>query len=101
MDCSLLGSSDLSEKNPGMSSLSLLQGIFLTQGSHPGLLHCRQILHHLSHEGGSLDGEDRVNGCGYANSAPKTALDAPASPVEMGGHTWLDFRLFLSRCGKS
>ena len=28
----------------------LLQGIFLTQGSNPGLLHCRQILNHLSHQ---------------------------------------------------
>ena len=27
---------------------SLLQGIFLTQGLNPGLLHCRQILYHLS-----------------------------------------------------
>ena len=27
----------------------LLQGIFSTQGSNPGLLHCRQILYHLSH----------------------------------------------------
>ena len=31
--------------------LSLLQGIFPTQGSNPGLLHCRQILYHLSHQG--------------------------------------------------
>ena len=29
---------------------SLLQGIFPTQGSNPGLLHCRQILYHLSHQ---------------------------------------------------
>jgi len=29
----------------------LLQGIFPTQGSNPGLLHCRQILYHLSYEG--------------------------------------------------
>ena len=28
---------------------SILQGIFLTQGLNPGLLHCRQILYHLSH----------------------------------------------------
>ena len=28
---------------------SLLQGIFLTQGSNPGLLNCRQILHLLIH----------------------------------------------------
>ena len=27
----------------------LLQGIFLTQGSNLGLLHCRQMLYHLSH----------------------------------------------------
>ena len=31
-------------KNTGMGSLSLLQEIFPTQGSNPGLLHCRQIL---------------------------------------------------------
>ena len=29
----------------------LLQGIFLTQGSKPGLLHCRQTLYHMSHPG--------------------------------------------------
>ena len=29
---------------------ALLQGIFLTQGSNLGLLHCRQILYHLSHQ---------------------------------------------------
>ena len=29
----------------------LLQGIFLTQGSNPGLLHCRQTLYRLSHQG--------------------------------------------------
>ena len=37
------------------SSHSLLQGIFLTQGSNPGLLHCRQILYHLSHQGSPLE----------------------------------------------
>ena len=34
-----------------IGSLSLLQGIFTTQGSNPGLLHCWQILYHLSHQG--------------------------------------------------
>ena len=33
------------------SSLAFLQGIFPTQGSNPGLLHCRQILYHLNHKG--------------------------------------------------
>ena len=37
--------------NTGMSSHSLLQGIFPTQGSNPGLLHCRWILYQLSHKG--------------------------------------------------
>ena len=40
-----------SSKNTGVSSLSLLQEIFLTQGLNLGLLHCRQILYHLSHQG--------------------------------------------------
>ena len=39
------------EKNTGVGSLSLLQGIFLTQRLNPGLLHCRQILYQLSHKG--------------------------------------------------
>ena len=34
-----------------MGGHSLLQGIFPTQGLNPSLLHCRQILHHLSHQG--------------------------------------------------
>ena len=38
-------------KNTRVGSHSLLQGIFLTQGSNLGLLHCRWILHHLSHQG--------------------------------------------------
>ena len=32
----------------GVDSCSLLQGIFPTQGSNPGLLHCRWILYQLS-----------------------------------------------------
>ena len=37
--------------NTGVGSRSLLQGIFPTQGSNPGLPHCRQILYQLSHQG--------------------------------------------------
>jgi len=49
---------------PGSSALGILQagilervafpfsrGIFPTQGSNPGLPHCRQILYQLSHQG--------------------------------------------------
>ena len=38
-------------QNAGVGSLSLLQGIFPTQGSNPGLPHCRRILYQLSHKG--------------------------------------------------
>ena len=48
MDCSPCNSLG---QNTGVGSLSLLQGIFPTQGLNPGLLHCRQILYQLSHKG--------------------------------------------------
>ena len=38
-------------KNTGVGCHALLQGIFPTQGSNPGLLHCRQIPYYLSHRG--------------------------------------------------
>ena len=38
-------------QNTGVGNLFLLQGICPTQGSNPGLLHCRRILFHLSHKG--------------------------------------------------
>ena len=40
----LLSPWDFSGKNSGASWHFLLQGIFLTQGSNPGVPHCRQIL---------------------------------------------------------
>ena len=52
--CSLPGSSvhgDSPGQNTGVGSLSLLQGILPTQGSNPGLPHCRQILYYLCSQG--------------------------------------------------
>ena len=37
------------DQDTGVGSLSLLQGIFPTQGLNPGLPHCRQFLYQLSH----------------------------------------------------
>ena len=37
-------------QNTGVDNLSLLQGVFPTQGSNPDLLHCRQILCQLRHK---------------------------------------------------
>ena len=54
MGCSPPGSSvhlDSPGKNTGVGCHALLQGIFLIQGLNLGLLHCRQILYCLSHQG--------------------------------------------------
>ena len=41
---------DFPGKSTGVGCHFLLQRIFLTQGSNPGLPHCRQTLYHLSHQ---------------------------------------------------
>ena len=54
MDYSLPGSSVhgiLQARITGVGCHFLLQEIFLTQESNPGLLHCRQILYQLSYKG--------------------------------------------------
>ena len=50
---SLVGYSpwDSPGQNTEVGSSSILQGIFPTQGSNPGLLHCSQILYQLSYKG--------------------------------------------------
>ena len=44
------------DQNTGVGSLSLLQGIFPTQGSNPSFPHCRGILYQLSHKGSTPQG---------------------------------------------
>ena len=54
MNCSLPGPSDHEDfpgKNTGVGCHFLLQGIFPTQRSNPGLPHGRQLLCPLSHQG--------------------------------------------------
>jgi len=53
MDYSPPGTSvhrDSPGRNTGVGCHALLQELFPTQGSNPDLLHCRQILYHLSHK---------------------------------------------------
>ena len=58
-----------------MGSLSLLQGIFPTQGPNPGLLRCRQILYQLSHKGSPvsyLGGQNSThNGFSLLSAPPR------------------------------
>ena len=54
MDCSPPGTcvhGDSPGKNTRVGCHFLLQGLFPTQGSNPGLPHFRRILYHLSHQG--------------------------------------------------
>ena len=73
-------------QNTGVSSLALLQGIFLTQGSNPGLLHCRWILYQLSHKGSLWPGgsEGKASACneGDLDSIPELG----GSPGEGNGN---------------
>ena len=50
-----------SGQNTRVGSLSLLQGIFPTQESNPGLPHCRKILYQLSHKGSPVGKESTCN----------------------------------------
>ena len=64
MDCSPPGSpvhGDSPGKNTGMGCYALLQGIFPTQGSNPGLPHCRRILCQLSHQGSPREVKTNFN----------------------------------------
>ena len=60
MDCSPPDSSVhriLQERILEWVAIPFLQGIFPTQGLDLGLLHCRQILYCLSHQGSWDDGQ--------------------------------------------
>ena len=93
MGCSLAGSSvhgDSPGKNTGVGGHALLWGIFPTQGLNPGLLHCRQILYHLSHQGSPSILEWVVYP--FSGDLPKPgiepespALQADSSPAELPG----------------
>ena len=56
-------------QSTGVGCHVLLQGIFLTQGSNPGLLHCRQILYQLSHQGSPLKCKPWFSSCNLGLAA--------------------------------
>ena len=58
----------------GVGSLSLLQGIFSTQGLNLGLPHCRWILYQVSRKG-------KLKSTGVGNPSP---ADLPGPGIESG-----------------
>ena len=91
-----------------MGSLSLLQGIFPTQGLNPGLPHCRRILYQLSHQdtprilewaaypfsSGSSWPRNRtrvscIAGRFFTNWAMREALSSIYHPIFLRSRTWL------------
>ena len=57
MDCNPPGTSvhgDSPGKNTGVGCHALLQALFPTQRSNPGLTHCKRILYRLRHQGSSI-----------------------------------------------
>ena len=78
-------------RNTGVGSLSLPQGIFPTQGSNPGLPHCRRILYQLSHKEGPRILEWIAYPFSSGSSRPRNwtggppALQADSLPTELWG----------------
>ena len=62
-------------QNTRVGSLSLLQGVFPTQGSNPGLPHCRSILSQLSHKGSPHGLRVKFK---FTNRTPKPPWAGPA-----------------------
>ena len=60
-------------QNTGVGSCSLLQRIFPTQGSNPGLAHCRWILYQLSYKGSPIRS-------GYPRPSPEDLSDPGIKP---------------------
>ena len=74
MDCSppcFSVHGDSPGKNSGVGYHALLQGIFPTQGSNPGLAHCRWIFYHLSHQGSPQILEWVAHSFSKASSKPR------------------------------
>ena len=80
-------------QNTGVGSLSLLQGIFPTQGSNPDLMHCRRMLYQLSHKRSPRILEWVAYPFSSRSSWPRNwtgcpALQADSLSTELSGKLW-------------
>ena len=87
-------------QNTGVGSLFLLQGIFPTQGSNPGIPHCGEILYQLSPK------EAQEYGSGQPFPSPvdlpdpgiepgSPALQVDSLPTELSGKTPSKISLYI------
>ena len=93
MDCSPPGSSVHGyslDKNTRVGCHALLQEIFLTKGSNPGLPHYRQIIYCLSHQGVprilewvAMPSPGELPDPGIESGSP--ALQVDSLPAELSG----------------
>ena len=70
----------------------LLQGIFTTQGSNPGLLYCRQTLYRLSHQGSPHGGISIISISVHTklnSSSPPRILVSISTPLSSNYNTLL------------
>ena len=81
-------------KNTGVGGHSLLQEICLTQGLNLGLLHCRQIRYHLSHQGtpprGRGSGSNSFPPSSWLLTSPWTEVCPPQLGSYLGLLPWLE-----------
>ena len=68
-------------KNTGVRCHALIQGIFPTQGSNPGLPHCRWIHYQLSHQGSPRTLEWVAYPFSWGTSDPEMEAGSPALQV--------------------
>ena len=94
MDCSLPGSSV--HGITGVSCHFLLQGIFMTQGLNLSLLHCRQILYQLSHQGQKYWGCDKLGNIQVGSFSLKTTYSSHFSSSFHSLAFSLSFSLWVS-----
>ena len=75
-------------KGSSLGCHSLLQGIFLTQGSNPGLLHCRQTLYCLSHQGSLWEVNKRQPPAQHTATCCGSLLMSQSLPEQSWVFTW-------------
>ena len=81
-------------QDTGMRSLSLLQRIFPTQRSNPGLPHCRQFLYQLSHKGRPRGAVSRIKSDSnhfLFTKVPTYLCPWQVGITRLGPNRWSDF----------